>query len=137
VSESAASAFPPVVHRLSQPVVDRYAELTGDHNPLHVDPSFAATTPFGRTIAHGGIPLQTVYAALLAWLERDSLAGVRVVSAFLAPTMADATVTCRLIGVEAGPELVEMHIECWDDEGAVTVAATASVPVAICLPALL
>lgn len=30
-----------------------FADLTGDHNPLHVSAEFAATGPFGRVIAHG------------------------------------------------------------------------------------
>jgi acyl dehydratase len=30
-----------------------FAELTGDRNPVHLDPEFARTTPFRRCIAHG------------------------------------------------------------------------------------
>jgi acyl dehydratase len=30
-----------------------FAELTGDKNPLHTDPSFAASTSYGRIIGHG------------------------------------------------------------------------------------
>ena len=30
-----------------------FAELTGDKDPLHTDPTFAAKTPFGEPIAHG------------------------------------------------------------------------------------
>ena len=35
--------------------VERYAELTGDRNPLHFDEVFAAGTHFGRLVAQGGI----------------------------------------------------------------------------------
>jgi acyl dehydratase len=33
------------------------AEITGDHDPLHVDEAYAARTPFGRRIAHGALVL--------------------------------------------------------------------------------
>jgi acyl dehydratase len=38
---------------LSQEQVDAFADLTDDHNPIHVDPKFAESTPFGTTIVHG------------------------------------------------------------------------------------
>jgi len=33
------------------------AEITGDHDPLHVDEAYAARTAFGRRIAHGALVL--------------------------------------------------------------------------------
>lgn len=33
--------------------VDRFAQISGDLNPIHLDAGFAATTPFGRRVAHG------------------------------------------------------------------------------------
>jgi 3-hydroxybutyryl-CoA dehydratase len=33
--------------------VQAFAELTGDHHPLHTDPAWAAAGPFGEQIAHG------------------------------------------------------------------------------------
>lgn len=38
---------------LTQEQVNQFADLTGDHNPIHVDPDHAKTTPFGTTIVHG------------------------------------------------------------------------------------
>jgi acyl dehydratase len=38
---------------LSQDRVDLFADLTEDHNPIHVDPDHASRTPFGTTIVHG------------------------------------------------------------------------------------
>ena len=37
----------------SQEQVNKFAELTGDSNPLHLDAAYAATTPFKRPIMHG------------------------------------------------------------------------------------
>ena len=38
---------------ITQEMVDRFADLTDDHQFIHVDPALAAKTPFGGTIAHG------------------------------------------------------------------------------------
>jgi len=32
---------------------NRFAALSGDDNPIHVDPEFSARTKFGKTVAHG------------------------------------------------------------------------------------
>ncbi|MEU1985789.1 MaoC/PaaZ C-terminal domain-containing protein [Nocardia sp. NPDC019395] len=45
----AVSAWQP----LSQQRVTDFADASDDRNPLHVDPGFARTTPYGSTIAHG------------------------------------------------------------------------------------
>lgn len=43
---------------------DRFAALSGDDNPIHVDPDFAARTRFGRTVAHGMLLYSTLCAGL-------------------------------------------------------------------------
>ena len=42
---------------IAQDRIDRFAEATGDHQWIHVDPERAAKGPFGRTIAHGYLTL--------------------------------------------------------------------------------
>ena len=42
---------------VDQDRVDRFADCTGDHQFIHVDPERARETPFGGTIAHGFLSL--------------------------------------------------------------------------------
>jgi 3-hydroxybutyryl-CoA dehydratase len=44
--------------------VDAFAAVSGDHNPLHVDAAYAATTPFGERIAHGMLAAAFISAVL-------------------------------------------------------------------------
>jgi acyl dehydratase len=58
--------------------LELYAEITGDRNPLHFDPDFAARTRFGRLVAQGGIT-----AGMLNTLVAMDLPGAGTV--FLSP----------------------------------------------------
>ena len=42
---------------VTQAMIDQFAEATGDHQFIHVDPERAKATPFGGTIAHGFLTL--------------------------------------------------------------------------------
>ena len=42
---------------IDQERIDQFARVTGDFNPLHVDPAAAQAGPFGATIAHGFLTL--------------------------------------------------------------------------------
>src|ERR1700739_4329522 len=42
---------------IDQAMIDAFADATGDHQFIHVDPERAAATPFGGTIAHGYLTL--------------------------------------------------------------------------------
>lgn len=75
---------------------DGFAALSGDDNPIHVDPQFAQRTKFGRTVAHG----MFLYANIVR-LTGELLPGALQVEQellFPAPTFTD--------------ELVEVRLEC-------------------------
>jgi len=60
---------------IGQAQIDAFADLTGDHQFIHVDPVRAAATPFGGTIAHGFLTV-----SLLSWFAgnaRPRIAGTR------------------------------------------------------------
>ena len=42
---------------VDQKAIDSFADVTGDHQFIHVDPAAAAQTPFGGTVAHGFLTL--------------------------------------------------------------------------------
>jgi 3-hydroxybutyryl-CoA dehydratase len=48
VGETAEMSFP-----VTEQVIERFAEVSGDDNPVHLDEAFAAQTQFGTRIAHG------------------------------------------------------------------------------------
>ena len=60
---------------VDQARIDRFADATGDHQWIHVDPERAAAGPFGRTIAHGYLTLSLLPAFM--W-EIYTLEGVTV-----------------------------------------------------------
>ncbi len=51
---------------IDQPMIDVFADVTGDPQFIHVDPVRAAATPFGGTIAHGFLTL-----SLLSQMSAD------------------------------------------------------------------
>lgn len=61
---------------MTQQTVNEFADLTGDHNFIHVDAERAAQTPFGGTIAHGFLSLALL--APVAQLLEVSDAGTSI-----------------------------------------------------------
>ena len=47
-------------HTVTQAQISMFAEATGDHQWIHVDPEAAAKGPFGTTIAHGYLTLALI-----------------------------------------------------------------------------
>ena len=54
-----------------QEKIQAFADTTGDHNFIHVDPEMAAQTPFGGTVAHGYLTLSLLPQMSYEVLPRD------------------------------------------------------------------
>ena len=105
--------LPRRIHRVDQALVDRYASVSGDLNPLHTDTAFAATTLYGRTIAHGMMTLAFVSAALQAWVGSAWVRSGVVDITFLAPVFPNEDVEIDAELVERDDDgVIGLHIEC-------------------------
>lgn len=62
-------------HTVTQEKIDAFADATGDHQWIHIDPARAADGPFRATIAHGH--LLTSMIPMLVW-EVYTVNGVRM-----------------------------------------------------------
>jgi len=62
---------------VDQAMIDRFADVTGDHQFIHVDPVRAAATPFGGTVAHGFL-LLSLLSMMNEQTQRPPVAGLRM-----------------------------------------------------------
>ncbi|WP_223479475.1 MaoC family dehydratase [Oricola indica] len=88
----AGAPLPLVSHLVTQPVIDAYANASGDHNPIHVDPEFARSGPFGKTIAHGLMTLAYVSQMLNQWTDGAFDENGEIELTFISPVYAGDTV---------------------------------------------
>jgi acyl dehydratase len=90
---------------VSQAQVDGFADATGDHQWIHVDPVRAKSGPYGTTIAHGYLTLALIPPLLEQLLAVDRVAmgvnyGLNKVR-FPAPLPVDSRVRLSAMLVEA------------------------------------
>ncbi len=78
---------------ITQERVNSYAEASGDHNPIHLDAAYAASTQFGTRIAHGMLSLALVTEMLAIDFPKTWHSGGNLKVRFSAPVISGETVT--------------------------------------------
>ena len=92
--------------------VATYAELTGDHNPLHFDPDFAARTPPGAMIVHGGLTTGLFNALVAEVLPGPGSVFLHQDWDYPAPAFIGDTVTAEAEVVEARADKPITTLRC-------------------------
>ena len=121
--------LPAIADDVDQDVIDAYAELSGDYNPLHVDVEAGRAAGFGGTIAHGPIALQAFFRAATTWLGSEAMPpGSSVKVTYRAPVRPGDRIRCvtRELRDEDGAAAIDA--ECVNQEESTVVSVAASVP---------
>ena len=100
--------------QITQDMINANAAISGDFNPVHVDPDFAAATPFGQTIAHGYIPMEPIFQLVQARLVVAVLPqGTGITLRYLRPCHPGDTI--GIVVKTEGPEGLEF--QCVNQRG--------------------
>jgi acyl dehydratase len=79
-----------------------YSQITGDYNPLHTDPEFAAGTRFGKLIVQGGLTSGLLNAIVATDLPGPGTVFLETHWRFLNPVFIGDTITAEV-------EILEVH----------------------------
>ena len=121
----------PVVKHITQEKINLYAEASGDFNPIHIDKSFAAKTPFGGTIAHGMLNLAYVSEMMTSAFGKNWLSGGKLRAKFKESARPGDTMTIngKIDCVEQKDDVsyANCSFECRNQKGEAIVAGEAIV----------
>ncbi|MDQ2622750.1 MAG: MaoC family dehydratase [Actinomycetota bacterium] len=100
-----------------------FAVISGDFNPIHIDAEYAASTPFGRPIAHG--PIILALTAGIVGMEMPGIGSIGISNScrFLAPVYAGDAITYRveILTIDSERRRVELGFT-WKNQDDVLVA---------------
>lgn len=124
-------SLPKMVKHISQEKINRYAEASGDFNPIHVDEDFAKKTLAGGTIAHGMLILAYISQMLTAAFGQSWLANGKLSVRFKAPARPGDTITVsgkvQSTEKKGNETLVNCNVFCHNQKGEPVITGEASV----------
>lgn len=98
---------------LTEEDVRTYAELTGDHNPLHFDEEFAAETKFGRLVVQGGLTTGLLHALVAMDMPGPGTVFLSQDWSFTAPVFIGDTITAEaeVVSVHPTKPVTELRVQ--------------------------
>ena len=104
--------LPEVQRSITLQRIASYAEASGDRNPLHLDPEFAASTQFGGIISHGMLTLAFLSEMLTGAFGEDWLRSGRLRVRFKGAAYPGDILTSWGKVSKVGSEKPETSVEC-------------------------
>lgn len=117
------------VREVTDGLIRAFAEVSGDHNPIHLDEEFAAKTRFGRRIAHGMLSGAFISAVLGNEFRERKIVYLSQTMKFVAPTFIGdvITVTGTVTNIRNDRGIVVLETLCTNQNGEITVKGEAAV----------
>ena len=118
-----------ITKRIDQADIHAFADVTGDHNPVHIDEAFAQTTRFGRTIAHGMLTASLISAVLANKLPGAGSIYLGQTLRFDAPVFPGDEITARVTVKEIREDkpIVKLETICINQRNEVVIRGEATV----------
>jgi 3-hydroxybutyryl-CoA dehydratase len=118
-----------ITREITDELVRSFAELSGDHNPIHLDEEFAATTRFGRRIAHGMLSGAFISAVLGYEFKERKIVYLSQTMRFTSPVYIGdlITVTATVTSIRDDKQIVVMDTICTNQKGVKTLTGEAAV----------
>ena len=100
-------------------LVRAFAEVSGDHNPIHLDDEFAASTRFGRRIAHGMLSASFISGVLGNELKERKVVYLSQTLRFTAPVYIGDTVTTTstVKSIREDKQILTLDTVCRNQDG--------------------
>lgn len=107
--------------------VRRYAELSGDYNPLHFDEDFAAGTKFGRLVVQGGVTTGLLHALVAMDLPGPGTVFLSQSWKFTAPVFIGDTITAeaQVLSVHDTKPVTQLGIKVTRQDGEIVLEGEA------------
>lgn len=112
---------------LTQEDVQTFADLSGDHNPIHLDAEFAATTVFKKPIVHGMLSASLISTALAMKLPGEGSVYMSQSLSFKLPVYVgeEVTVVLTVTNVRTDKPIVTLQTQVLNSKQRVVIEGEA------------
>jgi len=112
-------------------LIRKFADVSGDYNPIHLDEEVASKTRFGRRIAHGMLSGAFISAVLGYELSERNIVYLSQTLKFTAPVFIGDTVTATatITNIREDKPIITIETICTNQNGDVVVKGEAAVMV--------
>ena len=118
-----------LVKQITETDIRRFVELTGDDNPLHVDPGYASETTFKEIVVHGMLGASFISTVIGTKLPGPGALWISQSMEFSLPVrLGDTlTVTCTVLRKHPRERLLELDTRIENQHGQVVLSGTGKV----------